>query len=128
MVLGGAANEREAAIAHAITQRKTHKDNNQTTAVLLEGLSDGKTCLIPDDATTIIRIAPGCLCCANQLIMRVSLNRLIRQKPTQLFLSLANTPHIEQIRYFLTTPDYARLLRLEDDICAAPIVTNLKKV
>lgn len=127
LVLGGLASERETAIADYIARADTPVPSDKNSdkrmvfnAVLLEGLADGKNRLVADAHTTIVRIAIGCLCCGNNLIMRVNLNRLLHQRPNRLFLSLAlnvnNIAHLEQIKLFLTTPDYARILTLSDEI------------
>ena len=123
LVVGGLSSDREAAIADRIAHGSadipagTTKKNN---AVLLEGIPDGKTRLIADAHTSIVRIAIGCLCCGSNLIMRVNLNRLIHQQPDRLFLSLAvnltNVAHLEQIKLFLTSPEYAKVLTLTDEI------------
>lgn len=105
---------REAAIADAI-------DTNCSTALILEGLPDGTTALdsVADrNNVHIARIAPGCLCCTGNLTMRVTLNRILRQAPARLFISLATATHLEQIRRFLQQPPYDKLLVLTKDIQA----------
>ena len=112
LVVGGTHAAREAAIAAALQA-------GQHSAVILEGLPDGKsgsplgTALPPDD---IRRIAPGCLCCAGNLTMRVTLNRVLRHPPQRLFISLANSEHLQAIRAFLATPSYQPLLTLTADL------------
>lgn len=94
-------------------------------AVLLEGLPDGsgqlETLLASPDApgaATLIRLAPGCLCCSGNLILRVSLNRLLRRKPGRLFIALAATAHIGQLRTQLQTAPYDDWLILDSDLDA----------
>lgn len=88
-----------------------------THAVLLEGLPDGQgqleALLAPQH---LIRIAPGCLCCSGNLVMRVSINRLLRLKPARLFISLATTSHHPQLRAILQQAPYDQWLTLGDDL------------
>ena len=112
LVLGGCASEREAAIGAALTP-------GVAAAAILEGLSDGKSVLadaLPQAALRVARIAPGCLCCAGNLILRVTLNRLLRHPPAQLFISLANATHVEQLRLWLSAAPYDALLALGPDL------------
>lgn len=103
---------REAAIAERI-------DPALHTAVILEGLPDGNGQLQqsteqPD--LKIVRIAPGCMHCIGNLVMRVTLNRMLRDKPQRLFISVASDEHIDQLRQFLSSAPYDALLSLTDDI------------
>ena len=118
LVSGGCAAEREAAIAQALQP-------GHATAVILEGLADGNA-ILADLAEEIspsssfplqlLRIAPGCLCCSGNLVLRVTLNRLLRHPPARLFISLADASHIEQLRTWLTASPYDVLLALEADL------------
>nr|WP_257620576.1 GTPase [Janthinobacterium sp. NKUCC08_JDC] len=118
LVSGGRAAEREAAIAQALQP-------GHATAVILEGLADGNA-ILADLAEEIspsssfplqlLRIAPGCLCCSGNLVLRVTLNRLLRHPPARLFISLADASHIEQLRTWLTASPYDVLLALEADL------------
>ena len=116
VVFGGTYAAREAAIAAALRA-------SQHSAAILEGLPDGKagspldSALAPDD---IRRIAPGCLCCAGNLTMRVTLNRVLRHPPQRLFISLAHGEHLEQIHAFLAMPSYQPLLTLTPDLQIPP--------
>ena len=118
LVSGGRAAEREAAIAQALAP-------DQPTAVILEGLADGNAILAdlaeqsPPSLSSplqLLRIAPGCLCCSGNLVLRVTLNRLLRHPPARLFISLADASHIEQLRTWLTASPYDALLTLQADI------------
>jgi hypothetical protein len=84
-------------------------------AVLLEGLPDGHTILVPSPHILIERIAPGCLCCTGNLVLRVTLNRLLRRRPERLFIGLATTEHLDQLRSWLQDPPYDQLLELTPD-------------
>ena len=111
LVVGGRPRAREEAIAMCI-------DPTIRTVVLLEGLPNGQddSALTAGDSLQVIRIAVGCLCCAGNLVMRVTLNRILRDKPARLFVSVANSEHIEQLRFCLAHPPYDALLSLNDDI------------
>src|SRR5690606_20538826 len=100
---------REAAIATAISSA-TPRD--ERVAVILEGMPDGHLALETSDELLISRIAPGCLCCAGNLVMRVTLNRLLRQQPTRLFIGVASTAHLDQLRSWLSSAPYDQLLAL----------------
>jgi G3E family GTPase len=62
------------------------------------------------------RIAPGCLCCTGNLVLRVTLNRLLRQRPKRLFIGIARSEHLDQLRSWLQSKPYDQLLRLTDDL------------
>ena len=62
----------------------------------------------------VVRIAPGCLCCTGSLTMRVTLNRLLRQRPQALYLSLASSEHRDSIAALLSAPPYTEWLVLGD--------------
>ncbi len=118
LVSGARAADREAAIAHALRSQ-------QGAAVILEGLADGNAILAdlaaqvspsPSFPLQLLRIAPGCLCCSGNLVLRVTLNRLLRHPPAHLFISLADATHIEQLRTWLTASPYDALLALQADM------------
>ena len=116
LVSGGHASLREAAIAQALPP-------GQSTAVILEGLADGNSILAdlaehtaPPAVLQLLRIAPGCLCCSGNLVLRVTLNRLLRQPPAHLFISLADATHIEQLRSWLAASPYDAWLALEPEL------------
>lgn len=110
LVTGRQAAKREAAIAGAI-------DPARQTALILEGLPTGSSSLFEEQANLKqVRIAPGCLCCTGNLTLRVTLNRLVRQAPDDVFISLATDTHLEQLRQFLASPPYDDLLQLMDTL------------
>jgi len=41
------------------------------------------------------------------------LNRLLRQRPRRLFIGLASSEHLDQLRSWLAAPPYDQLLALE---------------
>lgn len=110
LVSGATATAREQAIAAALTPGGAH-------AVILEGLPSGNSSLLPSASLTIARIAPGCLCCAGNLVLRVTLNRLLRPRPTRLFIGVANGEHLDQLRSWLQAAPYDQLLELTADLC-----------
>jgi hypothetical protein len=85
-------------------------------AVLLEGLPDGTNIISPSPSVLIERIAPGCLCCTGNLVLRVTLNRLLRRRPDRLYIGLAATAHLDQLRSWLQQPPYDQLLELTPDL------------
>lgn len=114
LVTGTRAAQREAAIAALL-------DPDQSTAVILEGLSDGNDILasLSSPHLNVVRIAPGCMHCIGNLVMRVTLNRILRAQPKRLFISVANDEHIEQLRDILAAPPYDALLELTGNIVPA---------
>lgn len=116
LVTGPRAGAREAAIA-ALLQPGV------PSAIILEGLSDGGSALVFEDsppkyAANVIRIAPGCLHCSGNLVLRVTLNRVLRRPPAQLYISLASAEHLALLREWLSGPPYDVLLALQPDIAA----------
>lgn len=112
LVTGITAAAREAAIAATI-------EYGVETALILEGLPNGSP-LLDDNSPHLhmARIAPGCVCCTGNLTMRVTLNRMVRRRPARLYIGLATSEHLEQIRLFLTQPPYENLLQLTKDMRA----------
>ena len=86
-------------------------------AIVLEGLAPGNSPLdsLPADVLSV-RIAPGCLCCTGNLVLRVTLNRILRQRPERLFIGVARSEHLDQLRSWLQAEPYDQLLRLTDDL------------
>jgi hypothetical protein len=82
--------------------------------VLLEGLPDGHPFL--PEHIEVHRIAPGCLCCTGNLVLRVTLNRLLRRHPERLYIGMASTEHLDQLRSWLSAPPYDQLLALTADM------------
>lgn len=111
LVTGPRAAARESAIFAALSA-------HVATAVILEGLADANSPLIsaPEQGLQVLRIAPGCLCCAGSLVLRVTLNRLLRRPPAQLYISLANAEHLDQLRSMLLDAPYGELLALAPDM------------
>ena len=115
LVSGGRAGQREAAIAAALRP-------GVATAIILEGLADGGAALAFDEDdvraadVTVLRIAPGCLCCTGNLVLKVSLNRLLRRPPSQLYISLADASHVDQLRAWLADAPYDALLALQSPL------------
>jgi hypothetical protein len=112
LVTGANAVVREAGIARAI-------DPALATVVLLEGLATGRAeleALAGRAQLQLIRIAPGCPCCSGNLTLRVTLNRILRRPPAQLYISLASSLHLEKIRQFLSAPPYDARLQLNQEL------------
>jgi hypothetical protein len=115
LVTGPSARAREAAIAAHVVN--SHQDGAH--AIILEGLASGISPL--DDLSQgfpLARIAPGCLCCTGNLVLRVTLNRLLRQRPRRIFIGVADSEHLDQLRSWLQSEPYDQLLRLTSDLKA----------
>ena len=111
LVYGGDGTSREAAIAH-------HLSPEVNTVVILEGIASHPR-LQSDGSLQVIRIAPGCPCCTGKLTMSVTLNRVLRNPPATLFLSLADASHKETVRSFLQQAQYCARLELGSDLDCA---------
>ena len=111
LVTGATAAAREAAISARLVAGQ-----GGLAAVILEGMPDPRSVLAPSDSLEIHRIAPGCVCCTGNLVLRVTLNRVLRRRPTHLFIGLANTEHLDQLRSWLQQPPYDQLLELTPDL------------
>jgi DNA-dependent RNA polymerase auxiliary subunit epsilon len=48
--------------------------------------------------------------------MRVTLNRVLREKPEQLYLSLADASHLAKVREFLQEAQYHKHLELGPEL------------
>jgi hypothetical protein len=119
--MDGSAAQREAAIAARLaalsgSPPEAGAPSDGVSAVLLEGLPSGHTILSPSQHLHIHRIAPGCLCCTGNLVLRVTLNRILRLRPDRLFIGLAATDHLDQLRSWLQQPPYDQLLELTADL------------
>lgn len=113
LVVGTSVAQREAAIAGVLDERVR-------TTLILEGLPDGAT-PFPEPLPpqwTVMRIAPGCICCSGNLTVRVTLNRALRQHPDRLFIGVANPAHLPQIRLFLSQEPYDKWLSLTKELAA----------
>ena len=133
LVLASTSGGRERAIASAIRQAQALMPASVAPAntgihppcvphaVLLEGLPDGQ-CQLEDllAPSQLIRIAPGCLCCIGNTVMRVSINRLLRYKPARLFIALSDASHHAQLRTILQQAPYDQWLELGADLLADP--------
>lgn len=112
LVSGGTGAAREQAIA-------AHVDPRVSNAAIVEGLPDGRALLetaAEQLSLQVVRVAPGCACCTGNLTMRVTLNRLLRQAPTRLYLSIANASHKSQIAAFLQENQYQKHLQLGPEL------------
>lgn len=112
LVTGASAAAREAAIRTSLAGA----GQGGIAAVILEGLPDPRSILTPSDSLDIQRIAPGCVCCTGNLVLRVTLNRVLRRRPERLYIGLASTEHLDQLRSWLQQPPYDQLLELTPDL------------
>ena len=126
LVTGASAAAREQAIFDQLQLSKLHQNGAKShsmplQAIVLEGLAPGNSPLdsLPADVL-FARIAPGCLCCTGNLVLRVTLNRLLRQRPQRLFIGVARSEHLDQLRSWLQAEPYDQLLRLTPDLISSP--------
>jgi hypothetical protein len=116
LVTGASALQREQAIADRLASSDS-LDGEAPSAVILEGLAPGNSPLDSLPAHILsARIAPGCLCCTGNLVLRVTLNRMLRQRPERLFVGVARSEHLDQLRSWLQSEPYDQLLRLTSDL------------
>lgn len=111
LVTGSSGEVREQAIAKRL-------DPDVFAVAILEGFPSGNSSLenlLPRPNLNIRRIASGCMCCTGNLVLRVTLNRVLRESPKQLYLSLADAAHLETLRRFLMEAPYDGLLTLTED-------------
>lgn len=130
LVLGASAAVREQAIAALLATPPAKVSNAPVPpdaaqaparafdAVILEGLGVAATPLESGPGLQVVRIAPGCLCCDGNLVLRVTLNRLLRQRPQRLYIGLASSEHLDQLRSWLAAPPYDQLLALDPTVHA----------
>lgn len=109
IVTGPSAAMRETAISASLP-------TGQRCAVILEGLPDGSPLLVSSTTLDVHRVAPACLCCTGNLVLRVTLNRILRLRPDRLFIGVANKDHLDQLRSWLQHPPYDQLLELTPDL------------
>ena len=113
LVYGGDRRTREMTIA-------AQARPGASSVAILEGLVPGDHALASSASLTLIRIAPGCPCCTGNLTLRVTLNRVLRQPPETLFLSLADASHRESVKSFLQQEQYCGRLELGPDLDCGP--------
>jgi hypothetical protein len=111
LVAGASAVARERAIAADLAA-------GIPTAVILEGIPTGNPILDPSPTLQLHRLAPGCLCCTGNLVLRVTLNRVLRTPVQRLYIGLANAAHLDQLRSWLSVTPYDQLLELGPDLKA----------
>ena len=112
LVTGASAAVREAAIAASLAGA----GHGGVAAAILEGLPDPRSILTSSTFLDVHRIAPGCVCCTGNLVLRVTLNRVLRRRPERVYIGLASTDHLDQLRSWLQQPPYDQLLELTPDL------------
>jgi hypothetical protein len=128
LVTGSSAAAREQAIFDRLQLSNLHQTGAISglnlaapilSGVILEGIASGSSPLDSLPAHVLFaRIAPGCLCCAGNLVLRVTLNRVLRQRPVHLYIGVARSEHLDQLRSWLQAEPYDQLLRLTTDLIA----------
>jgi hypothetical protein len=117
LVHGGNADARETAIASQTSSIAADGKGNH--AAILEGLAAGCGTLQALEASAVIkviRVAPGCPCCTGNLTMRITLNRVLRDKPARLFVAIADASHKDKVSAFLQDPQYREHLSLASEL------------
>lgn len=109
LVYGANQRARESAI-------KTQMNPTLFAIALLEGMVLSEASPDPLGSMKVVRLAAGCTCCTGNLIMRVMLNRALKEKPDIVFLSLANSAHLTAVRDFLQEDQYCGRLELGRDL------------
>lgn len=117
IVAGGSYAAREEAVLELL------RSSDGACAVVLEGLPDGRDLIgaacdhLPAaQCPRVARLPPGCPCCAGNLVIRVTLNRMLRPRPARLLIGIADPSHLPALRDFLTQEPYGALLALRDDV------------
>ena len=117
LVYGGTGTSRQEAIAARMSTGKK-------TAAIIEGIPGTGALdsgLPSSNDLQLVHLAPGCPCCTGQLAMRVTLNRLLRQQPDEIYLSLANTEHLAGVINFLQEDQYRERLNIGEAVdCSTP--------
>lgn len=112
----------EAAIAARLGALAAPPSDAGSSVVILEGMPSGLSPLADladtSPSVQVLRIAPGCLHCSGNLVLRVTLNRVLRHPPEQLYIGLASAEHLALLRDFLQAAPYAALLDLQADLAA----------
>ncbi|RJX33042.1 MAG: GTPase [Oxalobacter sp.] len=111
LVAGGDAGARERAIANRLPALE---QAGASLAVILEGGSEISGLF--DSAIPVTRLSPACPCCVGNLAMRVTLNRILRNPPSQLFISIAQAAHLEAVRDALMQAPYDQHLTLTENL------------
>ena len=109
LVTGPTLSARETCIANNLSP-------GERSAVIMEGLPTGATVLYPTHTLDVHRVAQACLCCTGNLVLRVTLNRILRSRPDKLFIGVADTAHLDQLRSWLQQPPYDQLLIVTPDL------------
>ena len=121
LVYGGSGDAREAAIAAKAKSFAAGRNGDRVNlgTAILEGLAGGDGALQELQASAVmkvIRVAPGCPCCTGNLTMRITLNRVLRDKPLLLFLAIADASHKAKVREFLQDAQYREHLELGPEL------------
>lgn len=114
LVAGGSYQERESWIASELSQHGS--ESPAIIGIILEGLPSGVMPLQASSSFIIERIAPGCICCIGNLVLRVTLTRLLRIKPRYLYLAMNDREHLHKLKEYLQQDAFNGLLQLGQEI------------
>ena len=90
-------------------------DPDVATAAIFEGIHPQHPALhdpVRPAPLSVSTIAPDCPCCGGGMVLRVTLDRMIRRRPARLFISMADADHLPHLRQFLSAEPYRSLLEL----------------
>lgn len=118
LVAGGSYLEREKRIATAFNENLSQLNPLEPSpsalaAVILEGLPTGSSLLQTHSQLLIERVASGCFCCAGQLVMKVTLHRLLRKHPRYIYIGMIDAQHLANLQHTLSQPPYQTWLKIE---------------
>ncbi len=113
LVAGGDAPMREKAIAERLS---VLQQIPASSAVILEGGTGAGNDVSFAPPIQTIRLAPACPCCVGNLAMRVTLNRILKNPPAQIFISMAQAAHLEALREFLTQSPYDQHVTITENL------------
>jgi hypothetical protein len=82
-------------------------------AVILEGIPTGNSLLDSFPQLLIERVASGCFCCIGQLVMKVTLNRILRKHPLFVYIGISDSQHLINLQDVLYQPPYKNWLEIE---------------
>jgi hypothetical protein len=116
LVSGGSSESRERAIASMLP---SPSNDAAVVIALLEDIPSGQSAL-DDLAIQSHRIANCCPCCIGTLPITVTLNKILRQSPTRIYLGLASSHSVESIKKLLKSMPYNDLIVLDKEIQCNP--------
>lgn len=82
-------------------------------AVIAEGAFYELAC---PAGVALVRLAPGCACCTNEVPLRTTLVRIVRaHRPAELLLLITADQHLDRVRRLMRAVPLGRSIRLLED-------------